>query len=122
MHTVYHGHPHTAPQPMTDSSDSLMRLRVAHEAVTRAAGDIAAVADDLRRYQKFAKPGQPSAHIVGLRQRQAAARQAAARARQAFVVEARRFVDAAGLVVPPRISLEAFATAWLADHPPGEAR
>ena len=100
---------------MTD--DALAQLRTARDAVDLAARDTAMVADELRRYQKFAKPGQPSPHIVQLRQRQASARIAAARAKQAFVLAARRFVEVHGLAVPAKVSLDAFAMSWLDEHP-----
>jgi len=100
---------------MTD--DALAQLRTARDAVDKAARDTAVVADELRRYQKFAKPGQPSPHIVQLRQQQAAARMAAARAKQGFVLAARRWVEVIGLVVPEKVSLEAFALSWLDAHP-----
>lgn len=100
---------------MTD--EALAQLRTARDAVDKAARDTVVVADELRRYQKFAKPGQPSPHIVQLRQQQAAARMAAARAKQGFVLAARRWVDVSALVVPEKVSLEAFAMAWLDEHP-----
>jgi hypothetical protein len=64
-------------------------------------------------YQKFAKAGQPSAHIVQLRQQQAAARQAGSQARQAFIKAAAAFVRTAGIDVPPRVALERFVIDWL---------
>jgi hypothetical protein len=79
----------------------------------RAARDTATAADELRRYAKFSRPGQPSAHIVQLRQRQAAARMDSARARQAFLQAAHGFVHAAGLTLPPRVSLESFVLSWI---------
>ena len=79
----------------------------------RAARDTATAADELRRYAKFSRPGQPSAHIVQLRQRQATARMDSARAKQAFLQAAKGFVHAAGLVLPPRVSLESFVMGWI---------
>ncbi|SEO93038.1 hypothetical protein SAMN02800692_2843 [Luteibacter sp. UNC138MFCol5.1] len=105
---------------MTDPATTLLAsLRLAREAVEQAARDTAVVADELRRYQKFAKPGQPSAQIVRLRQQQAAARQASARAKQAFILAARRFIEANDLVVPPKTTLDVFAMSWLDAHPDG---
>ncbi|HEY4292108.1 MAG TPA: hypothetical protein VGM71_03580 [Luteibacter sp.] len=43
-----------------------------------------------------------------LRQRQATARMDSARAKQAFLQAAQGFVHAAGLLLPPRVSLESF--------------
>jgi hypothetical protein len=83
------------------------------EAVHRAAVGTTQVADALRRDQKFVRPGPPSAHLVRLRQQQAAARQAANQARQAFIVAADAFVRTFALVVPARTSLEVFAQDWI---------
>ncbi|HEY2624794.1 MAG TPA: hypothetical protein VGI53_15215, partial [Dyella sp.] len=85
----------------------------AQQAVLQAAFDTELAADELRRYQKFAKPGQPSPHIVQLRQRQAAARQASSLSRQAFIKAAAAFVRKADIEVPPRVALEAFVTSWI---------
>jgi hypothetical protein len=75
----------TEAGPSTLVVVALVELLKARKAVLRASFDAELVADALRRYQKFAKPGQPSAHIVQLRQQQAAARQAGSQARQAFI-------------------------------------
>jgi hypothetical protein len=94
-------------------ASDLIELLKARRAVVLAALDGERVADALRRYQKFAKPGQPSAHIVQLRQQQAAARQAASQARQGFIKAAAAFVRTAGIEVPARVALERFVTEWL---------
>jgi hypothetical protein len=91
----------------------LIELLKAQKATLQASFDTELVADELRRYQKFAKPGQPSAHIVQLRQRQAAARQASSVSRQSFIKAAAAFVREAGIEVPERTSLEAFMTSWI---------
>ena len=91
----------------------LIELLKARRAVLQASVDGEQVADALRRYQKFAKPGQPSAHIVQLRQQQAAARQASSQARQSFIKAAAAFVRTAGIGVPSRVTLERFAVDWL---------
>lgn len=93
---------------------ALLDVRKAAEAMKQAAADTTTVADELRRYQKFAKPGQPSPHIVQLRQAQARARQSGNHAKQAFLKASTTFVREAGLTVPPRVTLEAFVTGWLA--------
>lgn len=104
-------------EPDPDKTSAwLPRLLAARAAVRQAADDTTLAADELRRHQKFAKPGQPSAHIVQLRQKQAAARQASARAKQAFLKAALEFTREAGLVPPPRVTLEAFVVAWLDAH------
>lgn len=94
----------------------LPRLVEARTAMAQAASDTSLAADELRRYQKFVKPGQPSPHIVQLRQKQAAARQATARAKQAFLKAALEFTREAGISAPPRVTLEAFVLAWMDTH------
>jgi hypothetical protein len=93
--------------------DCLVQLLTAKKGVWQAALDTELVADELRRYQKFVKPGRPSAHIVQLRQRQAAARQASSIARQSFIKAAAAFVREAGIDVPQHLALEAFVTSWI---------
>jgi hypothetical protein len=93
--------------------DALHVLLKASEAVHRAAVSTTQVADALRRDQKFVRPGQPSPHLVRLRQQQAAARQVTNQARQAFIVAADGLVRVLGLTVPQRKSLEAFAQDWI---------
>jgi multidrug resistance efflux pump len=98
------------------SEDWRNALAAARAAIAQAASDTALAADELRRYQKFAKPGRPSAHIVQLRQKQAGARQASARAKQAFLKAAVAFTRQAGLTPPPGVTLEAYMLAWLDEH------
>lgn len=93
--------------------DALHALLKAGDAVHRAAVSTTQVSDALRRDQKFVRPGQPSAHLVRLRQQQAAARQASNQARQAFIVAADAVVRAFALTVPATMGLEAFADDWL---------
>jgi len=91
----------------------LIELLQARKAMLQASFGTGMVADALRRYQKFARPGQPSAHIVQLRQQQAAARQASSQSKQSFIKAAAAFVRAAGIDVPPRAGLEPFVTVWI---------
>ncbi len=98
--------------------EALHALLKASEAVHRAAVSTTQVADALRRDQKFVRPGQPSPHLVRLRQQQAAARQATNQARQGFIVAADAWVRAFGLIVPARKSLEVFAEHWLVANAP----
>ena len=79
------GNDDTRPSP---TAVHLIALLHARQAVLKAAFDTARVADELRRYQKFAKPGRPSPHIVQLRQQQAAARQASSQSRQLLIQSA----------------------------------
>ena len=81
----------------------------------------AVVADELRRYQKFAKPGQPSPHIVQLRQQQAAARQASSQSKQSFIKAAAAFVREVGIDVPQRVAIEVFITHWIDANVPKDA-
>jgi hypothetical protein len=104
---------HPTDQLSPEAVALLAQAAEARAAMDRAAHDTTVAADELRRYAKFSKPGQPSAHIVQLRQRQAAARMDSARAKQAFLKAAQAFVHSAGLEVPARSNLEAFVLGWI---------
>lgn len=97
----------------TPAAAHLIQLLTASKAMLQAAFDTEAVADELRRYQKFARPGQPSPHIVRLRQQQAAARQASSQSKQSFIKSAAAFAREAEIEVPRRLALEAFITGWI---------
>lgn len=106
-----------------DVAASLAVLLTTYQGTCKAAADTTMVADDLRRYQKFAKPGKPSPHIVQLRQQQARARQDTNIARQALIKAAGAFVRDAGITVPATTSLEVFIVEWIDRHVPrDEAR
>ncbi|NID14109.1 hypothetical protein [Luteibacter yeojuensis] len=99
-----------APSPTDLSPEAIALLekaRMSRIAIDDAARDTATAADELRRYARFSRPGQPSAHIVQLRQRQARARIKSSQAKQAFLQAAREFVHTAGLL-PANMSLESF--------------
>lgn len=98
---------------LTRAAHELIALLKARKVLLQTAFDAALVADELRRYQKFSKPGQPSPHIVGLRQKQAATRQAGNVARQSFVKSAAAFVREAGIDVPQRVAIEVFIDKWI---------
>jgi len=98
---------------LTKGGGHLIPLLNAHKAMLQASFDTELVADELRRYQKFAKPGQPSPHIVQLRQGQAAARQASNLSKQSFLKAAAAFARDAGIEVPERVGLEVFITRWI---------
>ena len=91
----------------------LIQLLKTRQTVLQAAFEIEQVADELRRCQRFARPGQPSAALVRLRQQQASVRQASSVARQQFVQAAAAFVRVAAIEVPPRLSQEAFIVHWI---------
>lgn len=97
----------------TKAATFLIQVLKAYEATLQAAFATELAADELRRYQKFARPGQPSSHIVQLRQRQALARQASNQSKQALVRAAAAFVREAGITVPERVALDAFITNWI---------
>ncbi|WP_199099945.1 hypothetical protein [Dyella sp. ASV21] len=109
------------PGAWTPAAVALVPLLKARQATLQAASDTELAADELRRYQKYAKPGKPSAHIVQLRQRQAAARQATHTSRQSLMKTAAAFVREAGLDVPERVALDAFIVEWLDMHIPKDA-
>ncbi|OOG40198.1 hypothetical protein [Rhodanobacter sp. C05] len=98
---------------LTSAAGCLVQLLKAAQATLQATFDTELAADELRRYQKFAKPGQPSPHIVQLRQKQAAARQASSQSKQSFIKAAAAFVREAGIEVPQRVALEEFITHWI---------
>ena len=102
----------------TPAAAHLIQLLKARKAVLQASFDTDVVADELRRYQKFARPGQPSPHIVQLRQQQAAARQASNQSKQSFIKAAAAFVRETGIEVPPRVALEVFVIGWIEAHVP----
>ncbi|TBR39367.1 MULTISPECIES: hypothetical protein [Dyella] len=94
-------------------AQSLIVLLKARAATMQAAADTAFIADELRKFQKYAKPGRPSAHIIQLRQKQAAARQATNVARQSLIKAANAIIRQARVEVPERVSLDAFIVAWM---------
>ncbi|HEY4092220.1 MAG TPA: hypothetical protein VGN46_11940 [Luteibacter sp.] len=104
---------HSTAELSPEATALLAQAQEARAAMERAARDTTTAADELRRYAKFSKPGQPSAHIVQLRQKQAAARIDSARARQAFLKASQAFVHAAALTLPPRTPLETYMQQWL---------
>jgi hypothetical protein len=100
---------------------ALMALLQARKATLQAAFDTTLAADELRRYQKYAKPGKPSPHIVQLRQKQAAARQASSLSRQSLIKAASAFVREAGIEVPERVALDEFIIHWIDANVPRDA-
>ena len=104
----------------TPAAVHLMQLLKVRRAMLQAALDTELAADELRRYQKFSKPGQPSPHIVFLRQKQAGAQHARNRSKQSFIKAAAAFVRDARIEIPPRVSLEVFVTGWIDANVPAE--
>lgn len=105
----------------TPAATHMIQLLKARKAVLQASFDTEVVADELRRYQKFARPSQPSPHIVQLRQQQAAARQASNQSKQSFIKAAAAFVRETGIEAPPRVALEVFVIGWIETHVPKDA-
>lgn len=100
---------------------ALVALLHARKATLQAAFDTTLAADELRRYQKYAKPGKPSPHIVQLRQKQAAARQASNVSRQSLIKAANAFVREAGIEVPERVALDEFIIHWIDANVPKDS-
>ena len=93
---------------------ALIPLARAQAALVQANIDIDLVADELRRYQKYAMPGKPSLQIVQLRKQQGAVKQTALIARQNFAQATHAFLRESGLTAPARRLPTDFATGWLA--------
>ena len=93
---------------------ALVPLARAQAALVQANIDIDLVADELRRYQKYALPGKPSLQIVQLRKQQGAVKQTALIARQNFAQATHAFLRESGLTAPARRLPTDFATGWLA--------
>jgi len=92
---------------------ALVPLARAQLALVVANGDIELVADELRRYQKYAMPGKPSLQIVQLRKQQATVKQAALIARQNYAQATHAFLRESGLTAPARRTPTDFTTLWL---------
>ncbi|MCS4235482.1 hypothetical protein [Stenotrophomonas sp. BIGb0135] len=92
---------------------ALVPLAQAQFALVQATLDIGLVADELRRYQKYAAPGKPSLQIVLLRKQQAAVKQASLIARQGYAQATHAFLRDSGLTAPARRVPTDFTTAWL---------
>ncbi len=106
---------------LSAAAPTLVALLKAREAMQRASFQTELAADELRRYQKFAKPGQPSAHVVQMRKQQGAARLASSQARQVLNVAAASFVRQAAIKVPPRLTIDVFISEWINRNVPIDA-
>lgn len=103
-----------APQATVPMREAVLPLAKAQLALVQANADITLVADELRRYQKYALPGKPSLQIVQLRKQQATVKQAALIARQNFTQATHTFLRESALVAPARRLPTDFASGWLA--------
>lgn len=92
---------------------ALEQLLLAGQALAQREADVGLVADELRRYQKFAPPGRPSLQIVQLRRQQSAVQQAQRVARQAFIQQADAFARALPLEVPAKLGTLLTVERWL---------
>ena len=102
-----------APQATVPMREAVLPLARAQMALVQANADITLVADELRRYQKYALPGKPSLQIVQLRKQQGAVKQTALIARQNFAQATHVFLRESGLTAPARRLPTDFATGWL---------
>ncbi|WP_303748311.1 hypothetical protein [Stenotrophomonas pigmentata] len=100
-------------QALTAAGSALEQLLVAGESQLKADSDVGLVADELRRYQKFAPPGRPSVQIVQLRRQQSTVQQAQRIARRAFIRNADGFARAIGLDVPQKLGVVETVMRWL---------
>ena len=104
---------------LTAAGQALEQLLQAGAAVAQAAVDVGLVADELRRYQKFAPPGRPSLQIVQLRRQQATVQQAQRVARQVHIRCADQFAREIALEVPARLGVVETVERWLRAQLPG---
>lgn len=102
---------------LSAAGQALLRALCDQQALQAAAAQVSAVADILRRDQKFSPPGRPSLHLVQLRRQQAGVQQAERVARQAWAASASAFVREAGLVLKPGITAGDVLLKWLARLP-----
>lgn len=98
---------------LTDAGRALEQLLQAGQVFAQSDVDVGLVADELRRYQKFAPPGRPSVQIVQLRRQQSTVQQAQRMARQAFIRQADALARALQLVVPVKLGPVVTVERWL---------
>lgn len=110
--------PLVADGQLTELGTALLRLLQARQALHQSALDMALMADELRRYQKFSPAGRPSMQLVQLRRQQSSVQQAARVAKQAFIRTADGFARAAALPVSPKLGLSVAVERWLEAHIP----
>lgn len=106
-----------ASAALSPAGQALLRALLDQQAVTQAQAEVSAVADILRRDQKFAPPGRPSLHLVQLRRQQSAVQQAERLARQVAAASASAFIKHAGLSLKPGIAAGEFMAKWVARLP-----
>ena len=102
---------------LSAAGQALLRALLDQQAVAQAQAEVSAVADILRRDQKFSPPGRPSLHLVQLRRQQSTVQQAERVARQAAAASASAFIKQAGLSLKPGITAGEFMVRWIARLP-----
>lgn len=110
--------PLIADGQLTELGTALLRLLQARQTLHQSALDMALMADELRRYQKFSPAGRPSMQLVQLRRQQSSVQQAARVAKQAFIRTADGFARVAALPVSPKLGLSVVIERWLEMHIP----
>jgi hypothetical protein len=110
--------PLIADGQLTELGTALLRLLQARQTLHQSALDMALMADELRRYQKFSPAGRPSMQLVQLRRQQSSVQQAARVAKQAFIRTADGFARVAALPVSPKLGLSVAIERWLETHIP----
>ncbi len=102
-----------APHATVPVREAVLALALSKQALLKAQADMDLVADELRKYQKFAAPGKPNLQIVQLRKQQAAVKQTALVARQGYAQATHVFLRGTGVVVPARRTPTDFSALWL---------
>lgn len=103
---------------LSEAGHWLLKTLRAQVELQRLAQEGEQLTDDLRRYQRFAKPGAPSAQVIQLRRRQAALRQAGNVARQSYLKGAAQFVHRLGLPLSGKVTADSATAAWVQAHAP----
>lgn len=98
---------------LSATGQALLQALQQLQALDAADAEVVAVADILRRDQKFSPPGRPSLHLVQLRRQQSRVQLAQRSARQACAAAAAAFVRAAGLALAPGQTAGQALARWL---------
>ena len=102
---------------LSPAGQALLRALLDQQAVAHAHAEVSAVADILRRDQKFSPPGRPSLQLVQLRRQQSTVQQAERVARQVAAASASAFIQQAGLSLKPGVTAGEFMARWVARLP-----
>lgn len=107
----------TAGSQLSATGQALLLALQQLQALAEADAEVVAVADILRRDQKFSPPGRPSLHLVQLRRQQSRVQLAQRTARMASASAAAAFVRAAGIPLKPGQAAGEALTRWLQQLP-----